>query len=47
MQQIYWRTPTPKCDFNKVAKQIKVLLPLIELDERMVFHILTPYNNTL
>ena len=21
MQQIYWRTPTPKCDFNKVEKQ--------------------------
>ena len=21
MQQIYWRTPIPKCDFNKVAKQ--------------------------
>ena len=20
MQQIYWRTPIPKCDFNKVAK---------------------------
>ena len=19
MQQIYWRTPMPKCDFNKVA----------------------------
>ena len=22
MQQIYRRTPTPKCDFNKVAKQL-------------------------
>ena len=22
MQQIYWRTPIPKCDFNKVAKQL-------------------------
>ena len=22
MQQIYMRTPMPKCDFNKVAKQI-------------------------
>ena len=22
MQQIYWRTPMPKCDFNKVAKQL-------------------------
>ena len=22
MQQIYWRTPMPKCDFNKVALQI-------------------------
>ena len=22
MQQIYRRTPVPKCDFNKVAKQI-------------------------
>ena len=21
MQQIYWRTPMPKCDFNKVANQ--------------------------
>ena len=21
MQQIYWRTPMPKCDFNKVALQ--------------------------
>ena len=22
MQQIYWRTPMPKCDFNKVALQL-------------------------
>ena len=22
VQQIYWRTPMPKCDFNKVAKQL-------------------------
>ena len=22
MQQIYWGTPMPKCDFNKVAKQL-------------------------
>ena len=22
MQQIYWRTPMLKCDFNKVAKQL-------------------------
>ena len=22
MQQIYWRTPMPKCGFNKVAKQL-------------------------
>ena len=22
MQQVYWRTPMPKCDFNKVAKQL-------------------------
>ena len=22
MQQIYWRTPMPKCDFNKVAYQL-------------------------
>ena len=22
MQQIYRRTPMPKCDFNKVAKQL-------------------------
>ena len=22
MQQIYGRTPIPKCDFNKVAKQL-------------------------
>ena len=24
MQQIYRRTPTPKCDFNKVAKQFEI-----------------------
>ena len=23
MQQIYKRTPMPKCDFNKVAKQLR------------------------
>ena len=23
MQQIYRRTPMPKCDFNKVAKQLR------------------------
>ena len=23
MQQIYWRTTVPKCDFNKVAKQLR------------------------
>ena len=22
MQQTYWRTPMPKCNFNKVAKQL-------------------------
>ena len=22
MQQIYWKTPMPKCDFNKVATQL-------------------------
>ena len=22
LQQIHWRTPMPKCDFNKVAKQL-------------------------
>ena len=26
MQQIYRRTPMPKCDFNKVAKQSKVII---------------------
>ena len=26
MQQIYSRTPMPKCDFNKVAKQVSALV---------------------
>ena len=26
MQQIYRRKPMPKCDFNKVAKQISMIL---------------------
>ena len=26
IQQIYKRTPMPKCDFNKVAKQIEIAL---------------------
>ena len=25
MQQIYWRTPKPKCDFNKVANYFAVI----------------------
>ena len=25
MQQIYWRTPMPKCDFNKVKFSIKFI----------------------
>ena len=25
MQQIYMRTPMPKCDFNKVALQLRIL----------------------
>ena len=28
MQNIYWRTPMPKCDFHKFAKQIYMGVPL-------------------
>ena len=39
MQQIYRRTPMPKCDFNKVAKHygMGVLCNLIEITLRLDF----------